>query len=216
MNKVLIIIFISILAPVISAKENFEITPDSLFTLMDVGEYDNSTYVQELESLVKSYSGNLHENNSYNYIRATTLLAESYIKSGRLQDANIVISTCENNSLVNTEDKLFYLLYPKAAISLMLGDEVQADKYINEYKRELEKRNLINLEYANCLECMALIENSLNESVMAKIYLDVAISIYQKEIGDIRMTNRRSAVALMTDLALLYYKVSLYDITLLI
>lgn len=171
---------------------------------MDVGEYDNNKYVQELESLVKSDMDNLHKNNSYDYIRATTLLAESYIKSGRLQDANIIISACENHNLVCTENK-FYLLYPKAAISLMLGDDVQADKYINEYKRELEKRNLINLEYANCLECMALIENSLGESVMAKIYLDVAIEIYNKKVGNIRSTHRRSAVALLTDLALLYY-----------
>ena len=204
MGRIVITIFISILlAPIISAKEDLKISPDSLFTLMDMGKYDTNTYTRELESLLEFYAENLHENNSYHYIRATTLLAESYAKLGLLQEANSVISACENNNFVNTENK-FYLLYPKAVIGLVLGDEVKAYEYIYEYKRELEKRNLINLEYANCLECMALIENSLGENVMAKIYLDVAIEIYNKEVGDIRSTHRRSAVALLTDLALLY------------
>lgn len=174
--------------------------------LEEVIKGNGSSVAEELSMFLEKTESDPSSYNDIDYISAFSALCGVYQSQEQLQKVDSLIRNTayflRQNNIVTQYSR--YLSQAYGLLHLSLNNYRDALANFSEAKQEYETKGVFDLEYAKCLNNMAVTHLSLKDTIMAKLELDYCMDIYQIAYPDLMKTDNPDVVQVLGNAGMLY------------
>lgn len=148
------------------------------------------------------------------YISAFSALCAVYQNQERLQQVDSLIRhvvTFILNNNIQSDYCVRYLSQANGLLQLSLHNYQAAVQNFSIAKQDYETKAVFDLEYAKCINNLAVAHAALKDTLLAKLEMDYSLDIYQLAYPDIMTVEKPDIMNLINNSAMMYAQLGLYS-----